>query len=58
MSFAIYIAGFLILIIGLAWGAFTFGLPPVWIGIGVVVLLGLGVMTGVTHTKRRDPPGE
>jgi hypothetical protein len=56
MSFAIYLIGFLILIGGLAWGAFTLGVAPLYIGIGVVVLVGLGLITGVTNTRRRDPP--
>ncbi len=56
MSFAIYLIGFLILIGGLAWGAFTLGIAPVFIGIGVVILIGLGLISGVTHTRRRDPP--
>lgn len=56
MSFAIYLIGFLILIGGLAWGAFTLGVAPIYIGIGVVILIGLGLITGVTRTRRRDPP--
>lgn len=56
MSFAIYLIGFLILIGGLAWGAFTLGVAPLYIGIGVVILIGLGLITGVTRTRRRDPP--
>ena len=27
-----------------------------WISAGVVVLLGLGIVGAVTHTRRRDPP--
>ena len=56
MSFAIYLIGFLILVGGLAWGAFTLGVAPIFIGIGVVILIGLGIITGVTSTRRRDPP--
>jgi len=55
MSFALYVLGFLILVVGLAMGANMLHVPPRWIGVGVVVLLGLAVLTGVTHTRSRDP---
>lgn len=55
-SFMIYLIGFIILIIGLAVGANLLGVPSMWIGVGVIVLIGIGVLSGVSHTKRRDPP--
>jgi hypothetical protein len=55
-SFGIYIIGFVILIVGLALGAHLLGLPTQWIGIGVIILIGLGVLMGVSRTKRPDPP--
>ena len=55
MSFGLYIAGFIVLIIGLALGAYLLHVPPQWIGVGVVVLVGLGILTGVTTTRGRDP---
>lgn len=55
MSFGLYLIGFVVLIIGLALGAFFLHVPPRWIGVGVVVLVGLGILTGVTTTKHRDP---
>jgi predicted signal transduction protein with EAL and GGDEF domain len=54
MSFALYIIGFVVLITGLAVGAHLMHIPPQWIGVGVLVLIGLGVVTGVTHTRQRD----
>ncbi len=54
MSFALYIIGFVVLIVGLAVGAHLMHIPPQWIGVGVLVLIGLGVVTGVTHTRQRD----
>lgn len=54
MSFALYIIGFVVLIAGLAVGAHLAHVPPQWIGVGVLVLVGLGVVTGVTHTRQRD----
>jgi predicted signal transduction protein with EAL and GGDEF domain len=54
MSFALYIVGFIVLIVGLAVGAHLMHIPPQWIGVGVLILIGLGVVTGVTHTRQRD----
>ena len=55
-SFATYLIGFIILIVGLALAAIYLNLPPIWIGIGVVVLLGIGVLMATRHEKPRDPP--
>lgn len=55
-SFGIYLIGFIILIIGLAVAASLLNVPTMWIGVGVIVLIGIGVLSGVSHTKRRDPP--
>jgi protein-S-isoprenylcysteine O-methyltransferase Ste14 len=55
MSFGIYMLGFLILVIGLSIAAHLMHVPPQWIGVGVVCLVGLGILLGVTSTKRRDP---
>lgn len=55
-NFAIYLIGFFIVIAGLAWGAFQMGISPLWIGIGVVVLVGLGILSGVSRTRQREKP--
>lgn len=55
-SFATYLLGFLILIVGLAVAAFLLGAPPQWIVVGVIVLIGLGVLMATSRTKPRDPP--
>lgn len=54
MSFAIYLIGYLLLIIGLGLGAHMMHIPPRWIGVGVIVLAGLGILSGVSHTRQRD----
>jgi len=54
MSFAIYLIGYLVLIIGLAVGAHMMHMPPRWIGVGVLILAGLGILTGVSRTRQRD----
>jgi hypothetical protein len=55
MSFSLYMVGYIILIIGLAIGAHFLHVPPRWIGVGVIVMVGIGILTGVTSTRRPDP---
>lgn len=54
MSFALYAVGFLILIGGLAYGAHLMHVPPHWIAVGAIVLLGIGIVTGVQSTRQKD----
>jgi hypothetical protein len=55
MSFGIYIAGFLILIGGLVYGAAILHMPAHWIVVGAIILLGLAILKGVQATRGRDP---
>ena len=55
MSFGIYLVGFIVMIIGLATGAYLLHVPLQWIGVGVLVMVGLGILLGVTTTRQRDP---
>jgi len=55
MSFALYIVGYVILIVGLALGAYYLHVPPRWVGVGVLVLIGIGVASGVAKTRQKDP---
>jgi len=55
MSFGIYIGGYIILIVGLAMGAHLLHVPPKWIVVGVICLVGLAVVHGVTATRQKDP---
>lgn len=55
MSFSMYLVGFVIMITGLAIGAYLLHVPPRWIGAGVITMIGLGILMGVTNTKQRDP---
>jgi hypothetical protein len=58
-NFVLYVLGYLIVIAGLAYGAYLLGVPPVWIGVGAVVLAGIGIVTGVSRTRHREvPPDE
>jgi hypothetical protein len=57
VSFLLYIAGFLIVIGGLIYGAVIVHLPLHWIVVGAVVLLGGGILTGVKATRQKDSAG-
>lgn len=56
MSFGLYAAGFGILILGLIWGANLVHVPGQWIAVGAIVLMGIGILTGVKATRQKDPP--
>ena len=56
-SFTTYIIGFIILVVGLALAAYLLDIPSMWIAVGVVVALGIGVITATSRTKMKDPPG-
>jgi protein-S-isoprenylcysteine O-methyltransferase Ste14 len=55
MSFGIYIVGYVILIAGLATGAHMLNVPPQWIGVGALCLIGIAIVHGVTATRQKDP---
>ncbi|MDP3494005.1 MAG: hypothetical protein Q8R82_12900 [Hyphomonadaceae bacterium] len=55
-SFVIYLLGFVILSAGVLFGASILGVSNQWIAVIGLVLLGLGVITGVAKTRRRDAP--
>ena len=55
MSFLLYIAGFLILIGGLIYGAVILHVAMHWIVVGAIVLVGLAILKGVQATRGRDP---
>jgi hypothetical protein len=54
MSFAIYIAGYLVVIGGLSWGATLMHVPAQWIAICDIVLAGLVIVTAVKATRQKD----
>jgi hypothetical protein len=55
MSFGLYATGYAILIIGLVYGAHLMHVPPHWIGVLAIVLVGLGILSGVKATRQKDP---
>ena len=55
-SFSTYMIGFVVLVLGLAVAAYLLNLPPMWIAVGVIVLIGLGILMATSRTKPKDPP--
>ena len=56
MNFMMYLLGTLIVVGALAYGASRLGVSSTWILIGAAIVLGFGIMTGVTRTRQKDPP--
>lgn len=56
MSFGIYLVGYVVLILGLALGATYLHMPSKWIVVGVICMIGVAVLHGVTATRQKDPP--
>jgi hypothetical protein len=55
MSFALYMIGFVIFLGGLIWGAVEAGIPTLYIGIGTLIILGVGIFSAVSRTRSKDP---
>ena len=58
MRFFAYILGFLLLIGGLAWAAIELGAPQLWVMIGSMILLGIGIISGASRTRIQRPSGD
>jgi hypothetical protein len=56
MSFAIYMFGFLMFLGGVVWGALVAGVPHLYIGIGSLIILGIGIFSAVGRTRSKDAP--
>lgn len=54
-SFSTYLIGYIVLIIGLTIAAFLLGAPSIWIIVGAIVLIGMGIVMATTRTKPKDP---
>ncbi|MDB4883105.1 MAG: hypothetical protein JWL95_1871 [Gemmatimonadetes bacterium] len=55
-SFGTYLLGFIILILGLGIAAYLLNVPTMWILVGVIVMIGIGVLMATTRGKMKDPP--
>jgi TctA family transporter len=55
MSFGLYALGYLVVIIGVAYMAHLMHIPQHWVVAIVLVLFGIGIVTGVQSTRQKDP---
>ena len=54
MSFGLYIAGYIVFIIGVGVAANLLHVPPKWIAVIVLCLIGIAMVHGVTATRQKD----
>jgi uncharacterized membrane protein len=54
MSFGLYAMGYAIMIGGLIYAAHLVHVPAHWIVVGAIVLLGIGILSGVKATRQKD----
>lgn len=54
MSLIIYLVGFAFVIGGIAWALIVAKVSPLYVMIAIVILVGIGILTGVTRTRTKD----
>jgi hypothetical protein len=54
-NFVVYMIGTLVVVAALAYAASLMGLSQTWIVIGALIIIGLGLMGGITKTRQKDP---
>ncbi len=54
VSFAIYLIGYALFIIGICYAAVLLHVPSQWVAVGAIILIGLGIFTGVKSTRTKD----
>jgi heme A synthase len=55
-AFGTYLLGFIVLILGLGIAAFLLNVPTMWIAVGAIVLIGIGILMATSRTRMKDPP--
>jgi hypothetical protein len=55
-NMVIYMIGIVLVIAAAAWAAHLVGISQTWIAVGALLLLGLGLASGVGRTRRRESP--
>ena len=54
MSFTLYLIGLVIFVAGVAWALSVAGISTTYIAIAAVIIVGLGILTGVSRTRTKD----
>lgn len=55
-SFSTWLIGYFVVVVGLVMAAYMLGAPPMWIGIGAVILVGFGILKATSSNRMKDPP--
>lgn len=55
-SFALFLIGSVVVIGGVAWALIAAGVPTLYVVITSILLLGIGILTGVSRTRSKDQP--
>jgi hypothetical protein len=55
MRFLAFMIGMILIIAGLAWAAVEAGAPMLYVQIGAVILLGLGLVGAASRTRYNSP---
>jgi hypothetical protein len=53
-NFSIYLIGIVFIACGLGLAAHLLGTPPLWIIVGVIIIVGIGIMAGVMKTRLKE----
>jgi len=54
MSFALYLGGLVLVLLGVGYAATLMHMPIEWIAVVIVIFGGLGILSAVAHTRTRD----
>ena len=54
MSLIIYLIGFAFIIGGIAWALIVAGVTTLYVMIAIVILVGIGILSGVIRTRTKD----
>ncbi len=55
-AFALYVIGFIVLAAGVLVGLNLLGVSAQWLMVAALVMGGIGIVSGVASTKRKDLP--
>lgn len=53
-NLAIYLIGIVMVAGGLAWATIKLGVSPIWVIIGLIIIIGLGIMVAVSKTRQKE----
>jgi hypothetical protein len=53
-SLSLYLLGFLVVVLGVTMGMHLAGVPTAWIAVAGVLLVGAGIISGVSRMRGRD----